>query len=113
MNVLYQCKNCFTTDTYDVTEFVIEHEMSVLCHKCLLPINISTETTTPKEKLQHEAVFENGDIVRFDHIEHVWHNEIAIICGAKHKFYRLELHGKKIWVPENWVRHDESLNTND
>jgi hypothetical protein len=52
-------------------------------------------------------VLEEGTVVIIDHEDHVWHNEIAVICGVKHKFYRLEFGGRKTWVPCEWVKEHE------
>lgn len=105
MKVRLQCEICGTVSRYDLTEFFVEsYEASVKCHGCSSPINIQTETITLEEKLKEQLpVLEEGETVRLDNREHVWHNEIALICERKHKFYRIELHGKKIWVPEDWV----------
>lgn len=58
-------------------------------------------------------VLEKGETVLLDNEEHPWHNEIALICDKKHKHYRLEIRGKRLWVPENWVKTNESLADSD
>jgi hypothetical protein len=55
-------------------------------------------------------VLENGEIVQLINDEHPWNNEIGLICGKKHKHYQLEIRGKRLWVPEGWVRRiDDKL----
>lgn len=52
-------------------------------------------------------VLKVGDVVKIDNLSHPWHEEIALICAMKDKFYRLELNGKKLWVPFSWVKKHE------
>jgi hypothetical protein len=108
MKLSLTCEACGLVAQYDATSFSIDYEASVPCDGCSLPINIPTETITLEEKLKEpnayvELVLEKGELVRFNNSDHVWHNEIALICDRKPLFYRLEVRGKRIWVPTNWV----------
>jgi hypothetical protein len=53
-----------------------------------------------------------GQIVKICNKEHVWFDEIAIIKDKKHKHYRIELLGKLIWVPDDWVETHDIENSN-
>jgi len=55
----------------------------------------------------NDGVLEKGTVVRLINKQHVWYNEIGVIRLVKPNFYRLELHGKLIWVPQDWVIEDE------
>ena len=48
-------------------------------------------------------VLEIGMIALFKNEQHVFNNEICLIVDTKHKHYRVELNGKKIWIPEHWI----------
>jgi len=52
-------------------------------------------------------VLKKGTLGRFVNKEHPWFNDIILICDRKHKFYRIEANGKKLWIPEHWI---EALN---
>jgi hypothetical protein len=65
----------------------------------------SDDQTALKETL---PVLEEGESVIIANEEHPWSGQIALICGLKHKFVRVELLGKKIWVPSEWVKRYES-----
>lgn len=80
------------------------------CSLCGRLVPFVEETHYIGEKLQQVApveVFEEGTVVKIDHAGHVWHDEIGLICGVKHKFYRLELLGRRTWVPQTWVKKYE------
>ncbi len=116
MKIRLRCNNCDGIDTYDIDDIQIGYTTSIPCTHCSLPINIVTENIAVGEKLEQETVqqvLKEGDIVRLDNENHVWHNQIALICGTKHKFYRLEINGKKIWVPKEWVKIHESHDINE
>lgn len=65
-------------------------------------IEIKLEETQPAVA----QVLEKGTLVKFDNPDHVWHGEFALICGHKHRFYRLELLGQRLWVPREWVKYE-------
>ncbi len=52
-------------------------------------------------------LLEIGDIARIINKQHAWYNDIVIIRDKKHKQYRIEVHGRNIWVPEHWVGIDD------
>jgi len=53
-------------------------------------------------------VFEIGEEVLFANREHPWYNKLGIICERKHKQYRIEINGKKLWVPNEWVKENQN-----
>jgi len=75
--------------------------------------NLTVENTGRVNLKESLPVLEKGTTVLLNNEEHPWHNEIALICDRKHKFYRLEIRGKRLWVPEEWVKTDESLADSD
>jgi hypothetical protein len=89
------------------------------CHHCnkaftLVPDGTITVEDTGRVNLEGTLpVLEKGETVLLNNEEHPWHNEIALICDKKHKHYRLEIRGKRLWVPENWVKINESLADSD
>ncbi len=86
------------------------YEDSIRCPVCDRLIPFVEETHYVGDKLpvpEPAEVFEEGTVVRIDHAGHVWDSEIALICGIKHKFYRLELLGRKTWIPQTWVKRYE------
>lgn len=48
-----------------------------------------------------------GDVVKIVNEEHVWSGEYAIIREIKPGSCRVELHGRLVWLPNNWIRNDE------
>lgn len=44
-----------------------------------------------------------GESVKIVNAQHPCYGEIALICGKKHKMVRIEIHGYKYWVPNDWV----------
>lgn len=90
---------------------------SFTCGRCFQLNYITVEMCEIEIKLGESPpsvveVLEKGTLVQLDNPDHVWHGEFALICGHKHRFYRLELLGKKIWVPREWVKY-EPLNSDE
>jgi|10_taG_2_1085330.scaffolds.fasta_scaffold00033_66 DNA-directed RNA polymerase subunit RPC12/RpoP len=90
------------------------------CYHCNKPFVLTSENAVTIQETGSVnlsiilPVLEEGEIVLLVNEEHPWHNEIALICGRKHKHYHLEILGKRLWVPEDWVRKiDESLADSD
>ena len=50
---------------------------------------------------------EIGDIVKIVNEEHIWSGEYAIIRETKQDSCRVELHGRLVWLPNNWIKNDE------
>lgn len=94
-------------------EFIIAGTDTLVCPRCYWNLPVTVEEFRIGGKLeqidstQHAKVLKEGTVVKIDHRDHVWHNEIAVVCGIKHKFYRLEFRGKKTWVPFEWVQEHE------
>lgn len=108
MMLRLRCDGCGLVAQYDATFIISRGHESVPCDGCNASIPIAVETAYLEEKLKeppplHQQVFENGTLVVFNNDDHVWHGEIALICDWKPHFYRLEVRGKKIWVPMTWV----------
>lgn len=90
---------------------------SFVCRVCLQLNHIPTETCAIEIKLEETQpaaaqVLEKGTLVKLDNQDHVWHGEFALICGHKHGFYRLELLGKRLWVPREWVKYEPNESDN-
>jgi hypothetical protein len=114
MKLPLTCEVCGLQNDYHHDDVVMGDPSFVICHGCSAYINLPTETIFLGEKLEQQnvlpvVVLEKGDLVRLNNPDHVWYNQIALICGIKLKFYRLEINGKKIWVPQEWVIKDESF----
>ena len=105
-----KCSNCGNTDDYDLSEVNFDvAESHVNCHNCVATIiflaeGIIIENIGRTCSAQIVPVLENGRSVSIINEEHPWNGEIALICDSKHKHYRIEIFGKKIWVPSEWVR---------
>ena len=106
-----ECSNCGYADDYDLSEINFDIiESCVNCHNCTIAITIKMETEEVVVEYNKECsaqivpVLENGRSVSIINEEHPWNGEIALICDSKHKHYRIEIFGKKIWVPSEWVR---------
>lgn len=104
------CSNCNYSDDYDLSEFDIA-ESYVNCHCCMaiITIQINVEEVVIEDtdrvcSTQIIPALENGKSVIIINKEHPWNGEIALICDSKHKHYRIEIFGKKIWVPSEWVK---------
>lgn len=87
--------------------------VSYNCYHCGNSFSLLTEPTVKiheKEGISLNPilpVLEEGETVQLTNEQHPWNRELGLICGRKHKHYRLEIRGKRIWVPEDWV---EELN---
>jgi hypothetical protein len=84
-------------------------ESYIYCDNCGAKIHLDTEKIIPgipREK-NFSQVLSNGRIVIIAVEEHPWSGEIAIIRSWKPGFYRLELHGELVWMPEEWVKSHE------
>jgi hypothetical protein len=45
-----------------------------------------------------------GALVKICNHEHIWHGQIGIVRNVKDiKFYRVELLGKLVWMPQHWL----------
>ncbi len=105
--MLLTCDACGSDQEFRILENYL------FCQRCGHSIPVTMENVYIGEKLKEDQqssssqVLKEGAVVIIDHTDHVWHNEIAIICGVKHKFYRLEFGGRRIWVPCGWVKEHE------
>ena len=70
----------------------------------LLTEGVTIENTGKACSEQSLPVLEKGETVIIVNEEHVWSGELALICGHKHKHYRIEIFGNKLWVPLDWVK---------
>ncbi len=110
--MLAKCDCCGRENEYGMRQvnFGFSDGYYIDCVYCFTPISLYITNETIGAKFTQEPppkVLNKGTVVKFDNRDHVWHNEIAIICDTKTGFYRLELLGKKIWVPQNWVIEHE------
>lgn len=83
-----------------------------LCPICNQVVNKSIESTIINQNATSETQISSlplGESVIIVNEEHPYHNEIALICAKKHLHVRIELHGKRIWMPNDWVKkYDDS-----
>lgn len=111
MVVEITCPHCNITGNYDVSEISLSNAI-LLCYKCFGSITISAEQAQIENTYKRDTEFlqalKKGDSVVIVNEEHPWKNQIALICDTKHKFTRIELLNKKIWVPNEWIKHYES-----
>lgn len=108
------CPHCNTTEKYDFSEVYLDGPF-VLCCKCFGTITIPTESVQIENKDKESQaleqtlpVLEKGESVVIVNEEHPWSGQIALVDNIKHKFTRIELLGKKIWVPTEWIQRYES-----
>lgn len=78
---------------------VFNNHEELVCSICNTTISNQLQEETPELGV--------GQVVIVDNEEHPLHNNIGLICDVKHKHYRLEIQGSKIWVPEHWVKLHE------
>lgn len=83
---MIKCSNCGYTGT----------EQSDTCYVCSAPLVVDYGS------------FKIGESVVLNNEDHVWHGEIALVRDSKPGFYRLELNGKLLWVPQLWVKEYET-----
>lgn len=104
-----KCPNCNVRDSYDLAEVNVNlHGSFILCHHCFEPIELVTEhaavRAADKRTLNEDKPeFKNGDLVVLINEEHPWSKELAIVREVGHKHYRIEILGRKVWVPFQWV----------
>ena len=90
----------------------------MICPRCGQPMdNICKVCRTVCENIYGGPLLETElpilsikDIVRITNQQHPWHNDIAIIRDIKHKHYRIEIHGRNVWIPEHWVEKYDDYN---
>ena len=106
-----KCPHCGASNSYDPSEVYLElAEGYVYCYNCIRTITIVTEGVTVEDRGRDTCsepilpVLEEGEIVVITNEEHPWNGELALICGIKHKHYRIEIFGCKLWVPFDWVK---------
>lgn len=88
----FDCPNCGVSFSY----------ISITNHACeICGYNIQKSISTVKN--QEEVERKIGETVSIIIDRHPWYRKAATICNIKHKFVRLDLSGKKIWVPNDWV----------
>ncbi len=111
--MILKCHSCGYTAAYSINDIenqVLESitEIYVRCKGCDHTIPIDTRWGLPQTPLIQQAeVLEEGDTVVITNQEHVWFNEIGLVCDCKTNFVRLEVNGKRIWMPTHWVKkHD-------
>lgn len=85
--------------------------VSIFCPECY---NIIANVILAENNVENKflEVLKIGDVVQVTNEDHVWYNEFAIIRGIKPHFYRIEIRGKKTWVPQDWVKINEPDDTN-
>lgn len=87
-------------------------ESFVTCNLCeaniTIPSEYLVENRIDQDTLEEILpVLKEGEVVLIDNKEHPLNNQIGLICERKHKHYRVEIQGKKIWMPEHWVKSHE------
>ncbi len=104
-----RCKKCAHVAPYDFEVLMLAG--FVACGRCATPVSIVDDEDVEGKLNEPEArslqVFEEGEIVKLDNCDHVWHGAIALICGKKPGFCRLEINGNRLWVPNEWVTKNE------
>ena len=56
---------------------------------------------------EERSDLEIGDSIIIINKQHPWNEEIGLVCDKRHKFIRIELHGDKIWIPNEWAKKYE------
>lgn len=79
---------------------------NTICSNCGFSVTETAEQQILNRKAADDdrLVLENGDSVIVVNEQSAWYNEIALICGRKHKFYKIELRGIRVWVPDDWIK---------
>lgn len=107
------CPNCSISFTINLNELTVgTGGICAICPVCGYSAQIRTfsgeaslaENITNPHGLE---VLKIGDVVQVTNSEHVWYNEFAVICDVKPLFYRIEVMGRKMWVPQHWVKINE------
>ena len=111
------CPTCGHTEEYSSSDTLIDEEEGafVMCCMCYGTIPLPTEWVQVENKSKGKThsettrpVLEEGESVIIVNEEHPWSGQIALVCGFKYKHVRIELLGKKIWVPDEWIQRYES-----
>jgi len=112
------CPNCSISFEIDSNEVVVGPTgLCVTCPVCgyLGTVGIFSGEAALAENITNPhglAVLKIGDVVQVTNSEHIWYNEFALICDVKPLFYRIEVMGRKIWVPQHWVKINEPNDIN-
>lgn len=111
------CVYCGTNNYFDPQTIINKQHIRVICSLCGNPIHVSaTSVTEYNAEINTKPilpVLEEGTIVEITNREHVWYGEIGLICDRKHKHYRIEVFGRKVWMPEHWVKSIDERNDSD
>lgn len=111
MNLVLTCLQCHEQQRYDPAEIIITDAGGYcVCAYCLTTIPVVVENTIIGENQQSrplQPVLEKGAVVLINNPQHAWHNAVAIVCGVKPRFYRVEAYGRRLWLPIEWVKHYE------
>lgn len=78
-----------------------------VCPSCSSKIIVCIENQSINNPVKQELDISDlriGESVMITNQEHPYFEDIALICDKKHLFVRLELHGYKIWMPNDWVK---------
>jgi len=86
--------------------------LQVTCHNC--GFESAIHNNQMNNSILNPPVFENGVLIVVINKEHVWYNQIGLVCGTKHLHTRIEVLGHTVWVPSTWIKAlDESHGTNE
>ena len=78
------------------------------CSKCGTKIKLVQETHISNQANKIKlADYRIGESVVIINNEHPLYDHIALICGKRHMFVRLEVNGLMIWMPNDWVKRYE------
>ena len=95
------CPSCGNIEyTLDAVYIATDNNPYVECPLCGVDLLLASRINN-KPQQKTSVVFENGDIVRINNRDHVWHDTIAIVRAKKHLHYRLEFNGKLVWIHES------------
>lgn len=85
------------------TEFDLASIKNKRCETCHAEIDF----IKVENKSEFIDKFKIGDIVSLVIVEHPWYKKVATVCEIDYNKARIDISGKKLWVPNDWIApHD-------
>lgn len=79
----------------------------IICTECHNSVYIETRSLQSDPIKEQIPPLSSGTIVKIANDGHPFNGEICIITDKKHKHYRVDIGGCKVWVPDYWVKYYE------
>lgn len=101
------CPYCSVALAYSIGDVeLVDGGFVLYCPYCkndVLLANPEIENIQRSDFAASQSVLEIGTLVSIVNKEHPWYKQLGLIKDIKHKHYRIEVFGKLIWMPVDWV----------